>query len=73
MATERRRAQVRQQRKDGFVHRIPAMQAMQAMPERVVFLDETSVKTNLTRLRGRLLRYSAPSEEYATCSLLTNA
>jgi len=26
------------------------------MPERVVFIDETSVKTNLTRLRGRSLR-----------------
>jgi len=26
------------------------------MPERVVFLDETSVKTNLTRIRGRSLR-----------------
>ncbi|MDK3072554.1 IS630 family transposase, partial [Sedimentitalea sp. JM2-8] len=53
MATERRRAHVRQQRKDWFAHRIPAMQAK---PERVVFLDETSVKTNLTRLRGRAPR-----------------
>lgn len=26
---------------------------MRQMPERLVFLDETSVKTNLTRLRGR--------------------
>jgi len=26
------------------------------MPERVVFIDETSVKTSLTRLRGRSLR-----------------
>lgn len=53
MATERRRAHVRQQRKDWFAHRIPAMQAQ---PERVVFIDETSVKTNLTRLRGRARR-----------------
>ncbi len=53
VATERRRAHVRQQRKDWFVHRIPAMQAK---PERVVFIDETSVKTNLTRLRGRARR-----------------
>ena len=29
---------------------------MQAKPERVVFIDETSVKTNLTRLRGRAPR-----------------
>ena len=29
---------------------------MQAQPHRLVFIDETSVKTNLTRLRGRSLR-----------------
>lgn len=29
---------------------------MQANPDRLVFFDETSVKTNLTRLRGRSLR-----------------
>jgi len=29
---------------------------MQAHPDRHVFIDETSVKTNLTRLRGRSLR-----------------
>lgn len=29
---------------------------MRAQPERLVFIDETSVKTNLTRLRGRALR-----------------
>ena len=29
---------------------------MRTMPERVVFIDETSVKTNLVRLRGRSLR-----------------
>lgn len=26
---------------------------MQAQPHRLVFIDETSVKTNMTRLRGR--------------------
>jgi hypothetical protein len=31
------------------------MPAMQAHPDRIVFIDETSVKTNLTRLRGRSL------------------
>ena len=29
---------------------------MRKNPERLVFIDETSVKTNLTRLRGRSLR-----------------
>jgi transposase len=29
---------------------------MQANPDRLVFIDETSVKTNLTRLRGRAKR-----------------
>ncbi|MBB4209724.1 hypothetical protein [Roseinatronobacter bogoriensis] len=28
---------------------------MRQQPERLVFIDETSVKTNLTRLRGRAL------------------
>jgi hypothetical protein len=32
------------------------MPAMRQQPERLVFIDETSVKTNLTRLRGRALR-----------------
>ncbi len=49
VATERRRAKVRRQREDWFKHRVPAVSAQ---PERVVFIDETSVKTNLTRQRG---------------------
>ena len=45
------------------------------MPERVVFLDETSVKTNLTRLRGRSLRgtrltASAPFGTWGTQTLI---
>ena len=32
------------------------MPIMRQQPERLVFIDETSVKTNLTRLRGRALR-----------------
>lgn len=45
------------------------------MPERVVFLDETSVKTNLTRLRGRFLRgtrltASAPFGSWGTQTLI---
>lgn len=31
------------------------MPVMRKHPERIVFIDETSVKTNLTRLRGRAL------------------
>jgi hypothetical protein len=49
IATERRRAKVRRQRENWFKHRIPAVSKH---PERVVFIDETSVKTNLTRQRG---------------------
>jgi transposase len=45
------------------------------MPERVVFLDETSVKTNLTRTRGRSLRgtrlaASAPFGSWGTQTLI---
>ena len=49
MASERRRAKVRQQRQDWHKHRAPVIADS---PHRVVFLDETAVKTNLTRLRG---------------------
>ncbi|MFV1874541.1 IS630 family transposase [Nioella sp.] len=49
VATERRRARVRKLRDEWFRHRLPAVTAQ---PERVVFIDETSVKTNLTRQRG---------------------
>ena len=49
VATERRHAKVRRRRENWFAHRLPAIARL---PERVVFLDETAVKTNLTRLRG---------------------
>lgn len=49
MATERRRAKVRRQHDDWAAYRSPAITRM---PDRVVFIDETAVKTNLTRLRG---------------------
>ena len=52
MASERCRARVKQLRSDWFRQRMPAMREH---PERIVFIDETSVKTNLTRLRGRAL------------------
>lgn len=44
---------------------------MRRMPERLVFIDETSVKTNLTRLRGRAqkgerLRSDAPFGRWRT-------
>ncbi len=53
VATERKRARIKRRRADWFKHRMPAMQSQ---PERLVFIDETSVKTNLTRLRGRAMR-----------------
>jgi transposase len=53
VATERLRARVRYLRQDWFRHRIPTMRTH---PDRLVFIDETSVKTNLTRLRGRSRR-----------------
>ena len=63
----RRKAHVRHARADWIKHRLPAMRQV---PERLVFIpflanccafaclamDETSVKTNLTRLRGRALK-----------------
>uniref|UniRef100_UPI003999FDE1 IS630 family transposase n=1 Tax=Roseovarius halophilus (ex Wu et al. 2025) TaxID=3376060 RepID=UPI003999FDE1 len=72
VATERRRAKVRQQRADWFKHRLPAIGAQ---PERVVFIDETAVKTNLTRLRGRAQRgerltMEAPFGSWGTQALI---
>ncbi len=53
-------------------HRLPAIAAR---PERVVFLDETAVKTNLTRLRGRAprgkrLTMDAPFGSWGTQTLI---
>jgi len=72
IATERRRARVRQQRVDWFKHRRPAIEAI---PERVVFIDETAVKTNLTRLRdwatrGERLTMDAPFASWGTQTLI---
>lgn len=53
MATERRKAHVKARRAEWFKHRLPAIAAK---PDHVVFMDETAVKTNLTRLRGRAPR-----------------
>lgn len=52
VASERLRAHVKLRRWDWFRYRIPVMQAH---PERLVFIYETSVITNLTRLRRRSL------------------
>ncbi|MDD9746786.1 MULTISPECIES: IS630 family transposase [Marinovum] len=72
VAAERRRAKVRHQRVDWFRHRLPAVSAF---PERVVFIDETAVKTNLTRLRGRAKRgerltMDAPFGSWGTQTLI---
>mgnify|MGYP003888459309 CR=1 FL=1 len=50
IATERRRADVARDRRVWIAHRL---KRMRQEPHRLVFIDETSVKTNLTRLRGR--------------------
>jgi len=49
VAAERRRTKIKRQREVWFKHRIPAVSTK---PERVVFIDEKPVKTNLTGLRG---------------------
>jgi len=72
VATERRRAKVKRRRKDWFAHRLPAIARM---PDRVVFLDETAVKTNLTRLRGwaprgARLTMDAPFGRWGTQTLI---
>lgn len=72
MAAERRSARVRRRRADWFEHRLPAIADK---PERVVFLDETAVKTNLTRLRGRAprgmrLEMDAPFGSWGTQTLI---
>ncbi len=43
---------MKHQQQEWLRYRIPKVQAH---PDRLVFIDETSVKTNLTRLRGRSL------------------
>ena len=50
MAQERERPDVRAARRLWITHR---QARMRSQPHRLVFLDETCVKTNLTRLRGR--------------------
>jgi len=49
VADERRKTRVRHARGEWVKHRLPAMREA---PERLVFIYETSVRTNLTRLRG---------------------
>jgi len=53
VAQERDRAAIRHARQVWITRRQPRMRAE---PHRLVFIDETSVKTNLTRLRGRAPR-----------------
>ena len=72
VATERRSAKVRGQREDWFKHRIPVMSKY---PERIVFITETSVKTNLTQPRGwapcgGCLGMDAPFQSWGTQSFI---
>ena len=53
LAAERKRADVKVDRDEWRKHRLPAIQAA---PARLLFIDETSVKTNMTPFRGRSLR-----------------
>lgn len=51
------------------------MPAIASLPDRVVFIDETAVKTNLTRLRGRARRgerltMDAPFGSWGTQTLI---
>ena len=50
IAEERRRKRVRDARHEWIVRRQPRMRQE---PHRLVFIDETATKTNMTRLRGR--------------------
>lgn len=50
LASENERADVKAEREAWVEHRLPAMRAL---PGRLVFIDETSVKTNMTPIRGR--------------------
>lgn len=53
LALEKERADIRQARIEWRCYRQPAMQRE---PGRLVFIDETSIKTNMTPLRGRALK-----------------
>lgn len=53
LATEKKRADVKAERDEWNKHRLPAMRTS---PARLIFVDETSVKTNMTPLRGRSLQ-----------------
>jgi len=68
LAAEQERADVKAARADWKHYRQPAMQAQ---PGRLVFIDETAVKTNMCRLRGRSLcgtrlKASAPFGKWGT-------
>lgn len=72
VAPERSRAKVRQLRADWFKHRCPAIASL---PDRVAFIDETAVKTNLTRLRGSAKRgerltMDGPFDSWGTRTLI---
>jgi transposase len=68
MAAERARVDVRDERR---VWRVQRQVRMREQPHRLVFLDETSVNTKMTRLRGRSrkgqrLRASVPFGRWGT-------
>ena len=52
-ASEKERADVKAERNEWHKHHLPAIRAE---PARLVFIDGTSVKTNMTPLRGRSIK-----------------
>ena len=53
LASEKERADVKAERDEWHKHHLPTIRAQ---PTRLVFIDETSVKTNMTPLRGRSIK-----------------
>lgn len=62
VAIERLRARVRYRRQERFKYRIPKMQRR---PNRLELIEETSVKSNLARLRGRSLSDKLLGNDFA--------
>ena len=68
MASECARADVAERRREWLCERQPLMRRE---PHRLVFIDETSVNTKMTRLRGRAkqgkrLKATAPFGKWGT-------
>lgn len=67
MASECARADVAEKRRVWIEKRRPRMRRQ---PGRLVFIDETSLNTKMTRLRGRRLKANAPYGKWGTQTLI---